>query len=111
MSGERAALDGKIVQHGPMFVEWEAPERVTQPYPIVLVHGGSLQGTDWLDTPDGQPGWAQRLVEAGYAVLMVDRPCHGRSPYHPAIIGPTSPPFFYKRARDVYFPIGGGETQ
>ncbi|WP_028933630.1 hypothetical protein [Pseudonocardia spinosispora] len=31
----------------------------------MLVHDGLLQGTEWSDTPDGRPGWAQRLVEAG----------------------------------------------
>ena len=107
--GERVTIDGQTFQHGPMFVDWEAPEQVTQPYPVILVHGGTLQGTEWHDTPDGRPGWAQRLVEQGYAVLIVDRPCHGRSPYHPDVIGPTSPPFSYERARQVYF--GGAETQ
>lgn len=96
--GERVTGDQGTYQRGPMFVAWEAPEEVTQPYPVVLVHGGTLQGTEWLDTPDGRPGWAQRLVEAGYAVLVVDRPGHGRSPYHGDIIGPMGPPFSYEES-------------
>lgn len=111
VTAERVAQGGGTYQRGPMFVDWEAPERVTQPYPVVLVHGGTLQGTEWGDTPDGRPGWAQRLVEAGYAVLVVDRPGHGRSPYHADILGPMGPPFSYDRCRQVYFPEGGGETQ
>jgi len=102
--GERVARGGKTFQRGPMFVAWEAPERVTRPYPVVLVHGGTWQGTEWLDTPDGRPGWAQRLIEAGYAVLIVDRPGQGRSPYHPDVVGPMGPPFSYEEGRDVYFP-------
>ena len=109
--GERVTLAGKTFQRGPMFVTWEAPERVTQPYPVVLVHGGTLQGTEWLDTPDGRPGWAQRLVEAGYAVLIVDRPGHGRSPYHPDIVGPMGQPFSYEQAAEVYFPSTAASTQ
>ncbi len=109
VTAERISQGGSDYQRGPMFVEWEAPEQVTQPYPVVLVHGGTLQGTEWGDTPDGRPGWAQRLVEAGYAVLLVDRPGHGRSPYHAEILGPMGPPFSYDRCRQVYF--GGGETQ
>jgi 3-hydroxyisobutyrate dehydrogenase-like beta-hydroxyacid dehydrogenase/pimeloyl-ACP methyl ester carboxylesterase len=111
ITGPRITRDGKRFQKGPMYVAWEAPEHITQPYPIVLVHGGTLQGTEWLDTPDGRPGWAQRFVEAGFAVFRVDRPGHGRSPYHPDIMGPMSQPFSYERAREVYFPEGGGETQ
>jgi pimeloyl-ACP methyl ester carboxylesterase len=111
VTAERVTVSGSTYQRGPMYVSWEAPERVTQPYPIVLVHGGTLQGTEWGDTPDGRPGWAQRFVEAGHAVLIVDRPAHGRSPYHTDILGPMGPPFSYDRCRQVYFPKGGGETQ
>ena len=71
-----------------MFVQWEAPEEVTQPYPVVLIHGGGGQGTDWLGTPDGRPGWATFLLQEGYAVYVVDRPGHGRSPYHPDVLCP-----------------------
>ena len=102
--GERIPRDGKTYQRGPMFAEWETPERVTRPYPVVLLHGGGFQGTEWLDTPDGRPGWAQRLVEAGYATVIVDRPGHGRSPLHTDIVGPMGPPFSYQGGRQIYFP-------
>ncbi len=101
--GERVIREGGTYQHGPMFVQWQTPSEVTQPHPIVLIHGGTLQATEWLSTPDGRPGWAQRLVESGFAVLMVDRPGHGRSPYHPDILGTPGPPFSYERAKAVYF--------
>lgn len=104
ITGERVSLDGKTYQRGPMFVDWEAPVQVTQPYPLVLIHGGLLQSTEWLDTPDGRPGWAQRLVEAGYAVFTADRPGHGRSHTHPAIVGPVGTPFPYEDGRKVFFP-------
>ncbi len=103
--GERAFIGGKTYQRGPMYVAWEAPaEGATRPYPVVLVHGGALQGTEWLDTPDGRPGWAQRFVEAGYAVLVVDRPGHGRSPYQPDVIGPMGSSFPYEEGEEVFFP-------
>lgn len=111
ITGERVEKDGLHYQSGPMYVTWEAPASVTQRVPVVLVHGGTLQGTEWLDTPDGRPGWAQRFVEAGYPVVIVDRPGHGRSPYHPDTLGAMGPPFSYERGRAVYFPEGGGETQ
>ena len=102
--GERVAVGGKTYQRAPMFVAWEAPEAVTQTYPIVLVHGGAMQGTEWLDTPDGRPGWAQRLVQAGYAVLVVHQPSQGRSPFHPDVVGAMGPPFPYEEGREVFFP-------
>lgn len=102
--GERVPHGGRTWQRGPMFVEWEAPEKITRPWPIVLMHGGGFQGTEWFDTPDGRPGWAQRLVEAGYAVLVVDRPGHGRSPFHTETLGPMGPPFSYEGGRQIYFP-------
>ena len=121
VGGERVEVDGKHFQRGPRYVAWQAPEQVTQPYPIVLVHGGAVQGTEWMDTPDGRPGWAQRLTEAGYWVLVVDRPGHGRSPYNPDVLGPMSPQFAYEEGEAVFFsdktaerhtqwPIGKGDT-
>jgi len=111
ITGDRIEKNGLTHQSGPMYVAWEAPVELTRRLPVVLVHGGTLQGTEWHETPDGRPGWAQRLVEAGYAVFVVDRPGHGRSPYHPDLMGPMGPPFSYERGREVYFPEGGGETQ
>lgn len=102
--GDRIEQAGLTYQRGPMYVEWEAPETVTRPYPIVLMHGGGFQGTEWFDTPDGRPGWAQRLVEAGYAVLVIDRPGHGRSPYHVQTLGDMGPPFSYEGGQHIYFP-------
>ncbi|QGZ63386.1 alpha/beta hydrolase [Paraburkholderia acidisoli] len=104
IAGERVTTGDKTVQRGPMYVEWEAPEQVVRPWPVVLMHGGGFQGTEWFDTPDGRPGWAQRLVEAGYAVLVVDRPGHGRSPYHVDTLGEMGPPFLYEGGQRIYFP-------
>jgi pimeloyl-ACP methyl ester carboxylesterase len=56
------------------------------------MHGGGFQSTEWFDTPDGRPGWAERSIEAGYTVLAVDRPGHVRSLLHTAIMGGMSPP-------------------
>jgi pimeloyl-ACP methyl ester carboxylesterase len=92
IAGDRIRVDGETSQKGPMFVEWEAPEQLTRPSLIVLMHGGGFQSTEWFDTPDGRPGWAERSIEAGYTVLAVDRPGHVRSLLHTAIMGGMSPP-------------------
>ena len=36
---------------GPMYVEWEEPVEVTQPYPIVLIHGGRAETPGRADEP------------------------------------------------------------
>jgi hypothetical protein len=104
LPGEKVSVNGQYFQHGPMYVAWEAPEHPAGRYPLVLVHGGATQGTEWLDTPDGRPGWAQRFVEAGYPVFVVDRPTQGRSPYHPDVNGPMGPAFSYEEGQAVFFP-------
>jgi len=70
-----------------MYVEYMIPSQVKHPFPVVLVHGGGGQGTDWMGTPDGRPGWFQYLVSEGFKVYVVDRPGHGRSPLHPELHG------------------------
>ena len=48
---------------GQMFVQYQIPEHIRHPYPIVMVHGGGGQGTDFLGTPDGRPGWATYFLK------------------------------------------------
>ena len=53
---ERAKLArGTVVNGTQMYVEYWIPTQVKHPYPIVMVHGGGGQGTDWMGTPDGRP--------------------------------------------------------
>jgi pimeloyl-ACP methyl ester carboxylesterase len=106
---ERAATAAGTVARGPMYVEWEAPAEVREPYPIVLVHGGGGQGLEFLATPDGRPGWAPRLVQEGFAVYVVDRPGHGRASFHPNVLGPMGPPPTYERAMGLFTAAAKGQ--
>jgi pimeloyl-ACP methyl ester carboxylesterase len=101
------------VQRGPMYVMWEAPEVVSRPYPVVLVHGGGGQGSEWLFTLDGKPGWAAHFVAAGFATYVVDRPGMGRSPFHPEVVGPMGAAFPYEAAMGLFAPpdCSAGQTQ
>ena len=78
---------GAFVGGQQMYVEYMIPAQVRHQIPVVLVHGGGGQGTDWMGTPDGRPGWFQYLAAAGFKVYVVDRPGHGRSPIHPDLHG------------------------
>jgi len=94
--------EGMHAQRAPLYVEWEAPAEITKPYPLVLVHGGGGQLTDWRGTPDGRPGWMDRFVDAGYLVYAVDRPAHGRSWAHPDIVGAPGSMFAYELAIGLF---------
>jgi pimeloyl-ACP methyl ester carboxylesterase len=65
---------------GQMYVGYQLVARKQHPYPLVLVHGGGGQATDWMGTPDGRDGWLDYFLAAGFDVYFVDRPAHGRSP-------------------------------
>jgi pimeloyl-ACP methyl ester carboxylesterase len=87
-----------------MYVEHWIPREVRHPYPVVLIHGGYGQGSDWVSTPDGRRGWATLFLEQGYKVYVLDRPGQGRNPYHPWVHG-----YFDKEAptfEGVAKPIG-----
>ncbi|HEX5229101.1 MAG TPA: hypothetical protein VFW44_15395, partial [Bryobacteraceae bacterium] len=70
-----------------IYVEHWIPREIRHPYPVVLIHGGYGQGSDWISTPEGKRGWASLLLEQGYAVYVLDRPGQGRCPYHPWVHG------------------------
>jgi pimeloyl-ACP methyl ester carboxylesterase len=78
---------GTLLNGTQLYVEYWIPSQVRHPYPVVLIHGGYGQGSDWLSTPDGRRGWASLLLEQGYQVYLVDRPGQGRNPHHPWVHG------------------------
>jgi pimeloyl-ACP methyl ester carboxylesterase len=73
-----------FVMTGQIYVEHlTSPYGVQQPYPLVLIHGNAMTGTNWLNTPDGRPGWASYFLEQGYEIYIVDQPARGRSIWLP----------------------------
>jgi pimeloyl-ACP methyl ester carboxylesterase len=74
-----ATGQGTVIE-GQMYVGFELVAKKKHPYPLVLVHGGGGQATDWMGTPDGRDGWLDYFLAAGFDVYFVDRPAHGRSP-------------------------------
>jgi pimeloyl-ACP methyl ester carboxylesterase len=74
---------GRQVMRGAMYTEVYVPKQIRQPYPVIFFHANGQTGTQWMQTPDGRPGWAYRLIEEGYVVYVVDYPARGRSAYVP----------------------------
>lgn len=85
--GHYAGDKGKEVMEGAMYVEVMVPKRIRHANPIVFLHGAGQTGTDWLQTPDGRPGWTYAFLKRGYVVYMVDYPARGRSAYVPNVDG------------------------
>lgn len=104
---EHALLARGTVCNGmQMYVERWIPAQVRRPYPIVLIHGGYGQGSEWISTPDGRRGWASLLLEQGYKVYVIDRPGQGRNPYQPFVHGlfDREAPVFDRVAKTVAGP-------
>ena len=97
---------GTVVNGSQMYVEYWVPAEVKHPFSMVIVHGGGGQGLDWLATCDGRPGWVTYLLQAGYKVYLVDRPGHGRSPFHPSLQGafPAQPATYANTERQFTAP-------
>jgi len=89
--GERRDTPAGPTLRAQMYVEYWIPQDLRHGWPIVMIHGGGGQGLDFLGTADGREGWVHWFVRQGYAVYVVDRPGHGRSPFHPDALGPMSP--------------------
>ena len=81
--GKYVGEPGKEVMAGSAYVEVWVPKQIKHPYPIIYIHGAGQTATDWLQTPDGRPGWAYYFAKLGYVQYMVDSPARGRSPYVP----------------------------
>jgi pimeloyl-ACP methyl ester carboxylesterase len=71
--------------------------RLTQPkgrVPLLLWHGGGLSGVTWETKPDGNPGWQQFFLNAGYDTYVSDAVERGRASWarYPEIF--KGEPFF-----------------
>ena len=72
VNGKPTTVNDREYISGQMYVEVRIPAEKTKPYPIIMVHGGTMSGTNFTGTPDGREGWAQYFVRQGYAVYVVD---------------------------------------
>jgi len=90
--GHVETIEGKQYTVGQIYAEYMIPADRRSPYPVIMVHGGTMSGTNYTGTPDGREGWAQNFVRAGYAVYVVDQVGKGRSAYFPSLYGPKSAP-------------------
>jgi len=108
LGGRMAELSGlpvrsaRITQGGPgieidpngrfaieqMYVQYTLLAKPSFPYPVLFWHGGGQTGVTWEDTPDGRPGWQQRLLEAGFDTYLSDAVERGRAGFA------KSPEFF-----------------
>ncbi|KAL7268389.1 hypothetical protein RUND412_008989 [Rhizina undulata] len=74
---------GESLMHHQMYVEKLSPLERTKPYPLLFIHGKAMTGTNFLNTPDGRPGWAPYFLHRGYEVFIIDQPTRGRSGWVP----------------------------
>ncbi|KAI6128420.1 alpha beta-hydrolase [Pisolithus croceorrhizus] len=87
---------GSEIAHGQLYVEHLAPIEKTRSIPIFFIHGNGMTASNFLNTPDGRPGWADYFLAQGYEVYLVDQPCRGRSPWHQGVDGSQSAMGVYK---------------
>src|SRR5882762_5026707 len=89
VGGKTMTVQGREFVYGQMYVEIRIPAKQTHPYPIIMVHGGTMSGTNYTGTPDGREGWAQYFVRQGYAVYVIDQVGKGRSTHLERTYGPV----------------------
>ncbi|KAJ7162619.1 alpha/beta-hydrolase [Mycena crocata] len=81
------ARGNSTIAAGQIYVERLTPAAVTQPLPLLFIHGQGMTGTNFLNTPDGRPGWADYFLSKGYELYIVDQPSRARSPWQPTVDG------------------------
>lgn len=86
---------------GAMSVQYQIPQELKYPFPLVFIHGGGGQGCEFFSTPDGRPGWAQYFLSQGFSTYIVDRAGHGRSPFTEGL-GPAKSVLTYEIVRNLF---------
>jgi pimeloyl-ACP methyl ester carboxylesterase len=104
VGGQYMDTPGGQVMAGHAYVEYQIPQELKHPFPIVMIHGCCSAGSSWSGTPDGRDGWAQYFLSKGYAVYIMDQAGRGRSAYVDSAYGPNNPkaPKFVEREFIAY---------
>lgn len=81
---------------GQIYVERLSPNPAPTdpPLPVIFIAGAAQSGTNFLETPDGRPGWASYFLSKGHTVYLSDQPARGRSFWLPGqgTFGTIGPP-------------------
>jgi hypothetical protein len=73
VGGKTMQVDGREYFYGQMYVEIKIPAHQTHPYPIIMVHGGSMSGTNYTGTPDGRLCGLRRRSTRARPLRIPDR--------------------------------------
>lgn len=118
VGGDYVGEEGSETMANSMYVEVMVPNEILHPYPVVFLHGNGQTGVDYLQTPDGRPGWAYDFLEMGYVVYVQDYPTRGRSQYIPGVnsdlgarTGPLLERIFTATATEADYPQAPKQTQ
>jgi pimeloyl-ACP methyl ester carboxylesterase len=90
-----------------MYVQYIKLAMTKARYPLLMWHGAGLTGVTWETKPDGNPGWQQYFLKAGYDVYVSDAVERGRSSWarYPEIFK-SEPVFWTKKRAWEMFRIG-----
>ncbi len=86
---------GRTLSGVSAYLQWFKPV-ISRKVSVTFVHGGGGQGSEFLRTPDGRPGWAHAFLKAGFIVNILDRPGHGRNYWNAVALGESTPPPSYE---------------
>src|SRR3954469_25051360 len=79
VGGKYVGEGAKRTLSGHMYVQSFEPAVRKHRWPVVMVHGNSQSGNNFIGTIDGRPGWAQDFAARGFMVYVVDQVGRGRS--------------------------------
>ena len=90
VGGKPTIINGRTYMAGQMYVDVRIPAKQTQPYPIIIVHGGTRSATTFFGTPDGREGWTQYFVRQDVPATSPSHTAPGRCPTATAVSAATS---------------------
>src|SRR5260370_31230143 len=79
VGGQYMDQPGGQVMAGHAYVDYQIPQELKHPYPIVMIHRCCSARSSWNGTPDGRDGCARYFLSKGYAGYIIDQACRERS--------------------------------